>query len=403
MKSIYLDNDVTTKLDTRVLEEMMPYFTEEYGSTSSIYELGKKAKNAIEIARTKISKAINCMPEEIYFTSGGVESNITAIRGIAYSYRRRGNHIITSRIEHPAVLETCIQLESEGFEVTYVDVDENGIINLEKLEDAVTDKTILITIMYANNEIGVIQPIKEIGEIARENGIFFHTNAVWAIGNTKIDVKKQKIDSLSLSANKFYGPKGVGALYIRKGIKFKRLFVGGNEERNKRAGTENIPGIVGMGKAIELAYNELDEHIDRIKELRNYCIKEIKEKIKDIKINGDIEQRIPGNINISFNNIDAGELLEELESKGICVSNGGIYTSGVLEPSHVLLAIDLPYELAQGSLKISIGKYNTREDIDYLLENLIKTVEKLRSTPKGKKVTCKFSGKCGGNCSGCHN
>lgn len=408
MRSVYLDNSTTTKLDKRVLEVMMPYLTEEFGSPNDMYELGKNAKEAIEHSRENIAKALNCKPEEIYFTSGGTESNVTAIRGIAYSYRRRGNHIITSRIEHPVVLETCIQLEKEGFEVTYIDVDENGIIDLEKLEDAVTDKTILITVMYANNEIGVIQPIQKIAEIARENEIFFHTDAVWAMGNLKIDVKSEKIDSLALSANKFYGPKGVGALYIRKGIKFRKLLTGGPQERNKRAGTENVPAIVGMGKAIELAYEDFDENINKILELRNYCMQEIEKRIKDIKINGNKNRRLPGNIHVSINYVNSEELVSQLATRGICVSNGN--SSSSFEPSHVLLALQIPYELAQGSIEISIGKENTKEDIEYLLDNLVEIVQNLRNNSEiykkiqsGEKVeSCRYSSKCSGNCASCH-
>ncbi|MBO5398108.1 MAG: cysteine desulfurase NifS [Clostridia bacterium] len=402
MERIYLDNAATTKLDERVFKEMMPYFMEEYGNPSSVYSLGKNARQAIEVAREKVAKAINADPSEIYFTSGGTESNITAIRGLAYSYRRRGNHIITTRIEHPVVLETCRQLENEGFEVTYLDVDENGIINLEKLEDSITDKTILITIMYANNEMGAIQPISEIGQIARENGIFFHTDSVQAIGNIKIDVKAQKIDSLSISAHKFYGPKGVGALYVRKGLKFKKMQVGGNQERNKRAGTENVPAIVGMGRAIELAYEEFDQNIPKIIQLKDYCIKEIQKRIKSIKINGDASERVPGNVNVSFYDIDAEDLINSLAEKDICVSNGSVCISGSLEPSHVLLAMEIPYELAKGTLRISIGKYNTKEEIDYTLDVLVEVVDKLRKMEKKEKATCKYASKCGGNCSGCH-
>lgn len=402
MERIYLDNAATTKLDERVFKEMMPYFMEEYGNPSSVYDLGKNAREAIEVAREKVAKAINADPSEIYFTSGGTESNITAIRGLAYSYRRRGNHIITTRIEHPVVLETCRQLENEGFEVTYLDVDENGVINLEKLEDSITDKTILITIMYANNEMGAIQPVSEIGQIARENGIFFHTDSVQAIGNLKIDVKAQKIDSLSISAHKVYGPKGVGALYVRKGLKFKKMQVGGNQERNKRAGTENVPAIVGMGRAIELAYEEFEKNIPKIIKLKDYCIKEIQKRMKSIKINGDVSERVPGNVNVSFYDVDAEDLINSLAEKDICVSNGSVCISGSLEPSHVLLAMEIPYELAKGTLRISIGKYNTKEEIDYTLDVLVEVVDKLRKMEKKEKATCKYASKCGGNCSGCH-
>jgi cysteine desulfurase len=402
MERVYLDNSATTKMDERVLKEMLPYFTEEYGNASSVYDLGRNARRAVEDAREKVAKAINAEPSEIYFTSGGTESDITAIRGLAYSYRRRGNHIITSRIEHPAVLETCVQLEKEGFEVTYVDVDENGIIDLEKLEDAITDKTILITVMYANNEIGVIQPVSEIGQIARENGIFFHTDSVQAVGNVKIDVKAQKIDSLSMSAHKFYGPKGIGVLYMRKGLKFKKHEVGGHQERNKRAGTENVPAIVGMGKAIEIAYQEFDEHIPQITKLRDYFVREVQKRITNIKINGDMGERLPGNVNMSIYGIEAEGLLMNLDMKGICASSGSACTSGSLEPSHVLLAMQIPYDLARGTLRISIGKYNTKEEIDYTIDNLVEIIEKLRKVAKENAPACKFASKCGGSCSGCH-
>ena len=398
MEKIYLDNNATTKMDKRVLDEMMPYFLENYGNASSIHGIGRNCRKAVEEAREKIAKAINADPNEIYFTSGGTESNITAIRGIAYSHRRKGNHIITSRIEHPSVLETCIALEKEGFEVTYVDVDENGIIDLEKLEDSVTDKTILITVMYANNEIGVIQPIKGIAQIAKENEVYFYTDAVQAAGSVKIDVKKEKIDGLSMSAHKFYGPKGIGALYIRKGLKFKKLFTGGHQERNKRAGTENVPAIVGMGKAIELAYEEFDEHIHKIAELRDYFVREIQKRIKDLKINGDMGERLPGNINVSFYNTTAEGILLNLDLKGICASSGSACSSGSLEPSHVLLAIQLPYELAKGSIRISIGKYNTKKDIDYCLECLEEIIPRLRKLAPDS--SCESSS-CSGDCSSC--
>lgn len=400
---VYLDNATTTKMDKRVLEEMMPYFIEEYGSASSCYELGRNARLAIEEAREKVAKAINAEPREIYFTSGGTESNITAIRGLAYSYRRRGNHIITSTIEAPDVLEICRQLEKEGFQVTYIDVDENGIINLEKLEDAITDKTILITVMCANCEVGVIQPIAEIGQIARENGIFFHTDTVDAIGNIKVDVKTQKIDSLSISAHKFYGPKGIGALYVRKGLKFKRMQVGGAQERNKRAGTENVPAIVGMGKAIELAYNEFNKYEAEIIKLRDYFIKEVQKRIKNIKINGDMGERLPGNINISIYDVTSEGLILELDKKGISVSSSSMCDFSSFEPSHILLAMQIPYELAKGTLRISIGKDNTKEEIDYTLDCLVEIVENLRKISDETKPACRFANECGGNCTNCHS
>ena len=357
---------------------MLPYFSENYGNPSSIYKIGRENKKAIEEAREKVAKVLNCEPSEIYFTAGGSESDNTAIRGIAYSYKNKGNHIITSKIEHPAVLETCKQLEKEGFEVTYVGVDENGIIKLNELESAIKPTTTLITVMFANNEIGTIQPVKEIGEIARKNNIAFHTDAVQAVGTEKIDVKEMNIDSLSLSAHKFYGPKGIGALYVRKGIKFDKFINGGHQERNKRAGTENVAGIVGLGKAIELAYESLEEHNKKIKELRDYYVEQVKEKIPYIKINGDMEKRLVGNSNISFRFIEGEGLLLNLDLKGICASSGSACTSGSLDPSHVLLAIGLPHEIAHGSLRISIGKYNTKEEIDYTVESLVEIVNRLR-------------------------
>ncbi len=379
MNNIYFDNAATTKLDEEVLKEMMPYLTNEYGNASSIYKLGRNNRNAVETAREKIAKVINADPNEIYFTSGGTESDNTAIRGIAYSYKKKGNHIITSKIEHPAILETCKQLEKEGFEVTYIGVDEHGIIDLEQLKSSIKKSTTLISIMFANNEIGTIQPIKEIGKIAKENNIYFHTDAVQAVGSIRIDVKDMNIDSLSMSAHKFYGPKGIGVLYIRKGIIFQKFMNGGHQERNKRAGTENVPAIVGMGKAIEIAYRDLEKHTKYIKELRDYYVEKVQSKIPYIKINGDMDKRLPGNSNISFRFIEGEGLLLNLDIKGICASSGSACTSGSLDPSHVLLAIGLPHEIAHGSLRISIGKYNTKEEIDYLVESLVEIVERLRN------------------------
>ena len=354
MRTVYLDNSATTKTDEVVIKEMLPYLTENYGNPSSIYKIGRENKKAVEEAREKVAKVLNCEPSEIYFTAGGSESDNTAIRGIAYSYKNKGNHIITSNIEHPAVLETCKQLEREGFEVSYIGVNEKGILNIDELKNAIKPTTTLISIMFANNEIGTIEPIKEIGQIAKENRIFFHTDAVQAVGSVKIDVKEMNIDSLSMSAHKFYGPKGIGVLYVRKGIRFNKFINGGHQERNKRAGTENVAGIVGLGKAIELAYEDLDEHNKKIKELRDYYVEQVKEKIPYIKINGDMEKRLPGNSNISFKFIEGEGLLLNLDLKGICASSGSACTSGSLDPSHVLLAIGLPHEIAHGSLRISI-------------------------------------------------
>lgn len=375
----YFDNAATTRTDDEVLKEMLPYFSENYGNPSSIYKLGRTNRRAVEIAREQVAKAINADPNEIYFTAGGSESDNTAIRGIAYAYKQKGNHIITSKIEHPAVLETCKQLEKEGFEVSYIGVDENGIINLEELKSEIRETTTLITVMFANNEIGTIEPIAEIGKIAKEHNIVFHTDAVQAVGSVKIDVKEMNIDSLSLSGHKLYGPKGIGALYVRKGVRFQKFVSGGHQERNKRAGTENVPGIVGLGKAIELAYQDLDEHNKKIKELRDYYVAEVQKRIPYIKINGDMEKRLPGNSNISFRFIEGEGLLLNLDLKGICASSGSACTSGSLDPSHVLLAIGLPHEIAHGSLRITIGKYNTKEEVDYLLDNLEEIVSRLRN------------------------
>ena len=378
MKNIYFDNAATTKLDDEVLKEMLPYLKDNYGNPSSIYKLGREARKAIEDSREKIAKVLNCKANEIYFTAGGSESDNTAIKGIAKANKKRGNHIITSKIEHPAVLETCKQLEKVGFEITYISVDEKGIVDLKELKKSIKPTTILITIMFANNEIGTIQPIEEIGKIAKENNIYFHTDSVQAVGSIKIDVQKLNIDSLSLSGHKFYGPKGVGALYVKTGVPFEKFISGGHQERNKRAGTENVAGIVGIGKAIELAYENLDEYNKKIKELRDYYVKQVEEKIPYIKINGDMEKRLPGNSNISFRFIEGEGLLLNLDLKGICASSGSACTSGSLDPPHVLLAIGLPHEIAHGSLRVSIGKYNTKEEIDYLIENLMEIVTRLR-------------------------
>ena len=378
MKTIYLDNNATTQTDEEVLKAMLPYFVENYGNPSSIYKIGRENRKAVEEARKKVATALNCEPDEIYFTSGGSEADNTAIRGIAYQYQKKGNHIITSKIEHPAVLETCKQLEKEGFEVTYVGVKENGILDLEELKSDIKPTTILISVMFANNEIGTIQPMQEIGKIAQKHHIFFHTDAVQAVGSVSIDVKALHIDALSLSAHKFYGPKGIGALYMKKGIQFGKLINGGHQEKNKRAGTENVPGIVGLGKAIELAYENLEEHNKTIQALRDYYVAQVEEKIPYIHINGDRKKRLPGNSNISFRFIEGDGLLLNLDLKGICASSGSACTSGSLDPSHVLLAIGLPHEIAHGSLRISIGKYNTKEEIDYVVENLVEIVGRLR-------------------------
>lgn len=375
----YFDNAATTSLSKEVLDEMLPYLKDNYGNASAIYSIGRDAKKAVEDSRKKVANAINANEKEIYFTASGSEADNTAIRGIAYAYKSKGSHIITSKIEHPAVLNTCKKLEKEGFEVTYIGVDKNGIIDLEELKNSIKDTTSVISIMFANNEIGTIEPIKEITKIAKEHGVIFHTDAVQAVGNVAIDVKDLGIDALSMSAHKFHGPKGVGALYVSNKVKFEKLIEGGHQERNKRAGTENVAGIVGIGKAIEIATKNLEKNANHLKELRDYYIKNIEEKIKYVRLNGDRENRLPGNANISFRFIEGESLLLNLDLKGICASSGSACTSGSLDPSHVLLAIGLPHEIAHGSLRISFGTYNTKEDVDYLIDNLVEIITRLRN------------------------
>jgi cysteine desulfurase len=375
---VYMDHAATTYTKPEVLEAMMPYFTEQFGNASSIYNFGRRSKAAIEEAREKVAKALNALPDEIYFTGGGSEADNWAIKGVAFANRNKGNHIITTKIEHHAVLHTCEYLEKQGFDVTYLDVDEYGLINLEDLKNAITDKTILITIMFANNEIGTIQPIAEIGKIARERGIYFHTDAVQAVGNVEIDVKEMNIDMLSLAGHKFYGPKGVGALYIRKGVKIDNLIHGGGQERKRRAGTENLPGIVGLARAIELATSNIEEHNRKIKSMRDRLLKGIMDKIPYTKLNGHPEKRLPGNINVSFQFIEGESLLLLLDHYGICASTGSACSSGSLDPSHVLMAIGLPHEIAHGSLRLSLGDLNKEEDVDYVLEVLPQIVQRLR-------------------------
>ncbi len=375
----YFDHAATTAVKEEVVKEMIPYFTESYGNASSIYSLGRKNKKAIEDAREKVARALGADSKEIYFTGCGSESDNLAIKGVAYANRDKGNHIITTKIEHPAVLNTCKTLEKEGYKVTYLNVDKNGFISLEDIKNSITDKTILISIMFANNEIGTIQPIKEIGAIAKENGIYFHTDAVQAVGNIKINVNELGIDLLSLSAHKFYGPKGVGALYVRKNVKFNKIQDGGHQERDKRAGTENVPGIVGLGKAIELAYENIDEYNAKLTKLRDLYIEQIEKKIPYVKLNGDREKRLPGNANISFRFVEGESLLLNLDMNGICASSGSACTSGSLDPSHVLLAIGLPHDMAHGSLRITFGEENTEEDVEFLVNTLVGIVEKLRN------------------------
>ncbi len=373
----YFDNAATTRVKKEVLQEMLPYFSELYGNPSSIYSIGRQSKRAIEIARERVSKLINCKPNEIYFTSGGSESDNTAIKGIAYKLRKNGKHIITSKIEHPAVLNTCKALENEGFNVTYLDVDENGKIDISQLKNSISNQTILITIMFANNEIGTIQDIERIAKIAKFNNIVFHTDAVQAVGNVPIDVDKMGIDLLSLSAHKIYGPKGVGALYVKNGINFEKFIHGGHQEKNKRSGTENVAGIVGLGKACELSKKYLREHIEKLKYLRDYYIQKIEENISDMKINGHRDDRLPGNSNISFINVDGEVLLLKLDALGICASSGSACNSSSAEPSHVLTSIGLTEDIAKGALRVTFGEDNTKEDVDFLVNSIIHIIKQM--------------------------
>ena len=379
MKTIYFDHAATTAVAPEVKEAMEPYFCENYGNASSLYELGYKSKEAINIARVNVAKAINTKPNEIYFTSCGSESDNLAIKGVARAHRQNRNHIITSRIEHPAVLNTCRQLEKEGFRVTYLNVDKNGFIDSEELKNSINSKTILVSIMFANNEVGTIEPIKEISRIVHSNDAIFHTDAVQAVGNIKIDVKEMGIDLLSMSAHKFYGPKGVGALYVRDGIDFIQLQNGGHQENDKRAGTENVAGIVGLGKAIEIANDNVMHNNGKLLNLRNYCIEQIKNRIPYIRINGDLNSRLPGNINISFLYVNGKDLVKLLAKKGICTSSGSACSSGLPQPSHVLLAMGLSEDIASSALRITLGKENTKEDIDYFVDELEKIVVNLRT------------------------
>jgi cysteine desulfurase len=375
---VYMDHSATTYVRKEVLDAMIPYYTEFFGNPSSIYSITQVTKKAIDTAREQVAKALGAGPDEIYFTSGGSESDNWAIKGVAWANRKKGNHIITSSIEHHAVLHTCEYLEKEGFTVTYLPVDQYGLVDPKDLEKAITDQTILITIMYANNEIGTIEPVAELGAIARKHKIPFHTDAVQVIGNVPVDVNAQNIDLLSLSAHKFYGPKGVGALYIRKGTKIDNLIHGGGQERRRRAGTENIAGIVGLGKAIEFATSDIEGHNRKIQALRDRLMKGILAKIPDAHLNGHPEKRLVGNINISFKFIEGEGILLWLDDEGICASTGSACTSGSLEPSHVLLATGLPVEISHGSLRLTLGNVNTEADVDFVLEVLPKVVSRLR-------------------------
>ena len=380
MVQIYADNAATTAVNPKVLEKMLPYYTEVYGNPSSLYRIGAKAKQAVENARESIAKNLGAaFPNEIFFTSGGSESDNWAIKGVCRALKSKGKkHIITSKFEHHAVLHTCQALEKEGFEVTYLDVYENGIVKPEDVEKAIRDDTALVTIMYANNEIGTIQPIAEIGKICREKGVIFHTDAVQAVGNVKIDVQEQNIDLLSLTAHKIHGPKGCGALYIRRGVRFANIIDGGAQERGKRAGTENVAGIVGLAEALQIAVDTMDERIPRLTKMRNRLIDGLLQ-IERSRLNGDRENRLAGNVNMCFEGIEGESLLLSLDNAGVSSSSGSACTSGSLDPSHVLLSIGLPHEIAHGSMRLSFSDENTEEDIDYILEIVPKIVDRLRA------------------------
>ena len=378
-KLIYLDNAATTKTAPEVVEAMLPYFSEYYGNPSSIYSLAGESKKAVTQAREIIAEALGAKPEEIYFTAGGSEADNWALKAAAEYYKNKGNHIITTKIEHHAVLHTCQWLEKQGFEVTYLNVDENGIVKLEELKKAIRPTTILISVMFANNEIGTLQPIREIGQIAHENGILFHTDAVQAFGQVPIQVDEYQIDMLSASGHKLNGPKGIGFLYIRKGVKIRSFIHGGAQERKRRAGTENVPGIVGFGKAVERAVSTMKERTDKERELRDYLIGRVQKEIPFTRLNGHRTLRLPNNANFSFQFIEGESLLIMLDMEGICSSSGSACTSGSLDPSHVLLAIGLPHEIAHGSLRLTLNEEITREDLDYVVENLKKIIERLRS------------------------
>ena len=378
-KIIYLDNAATTKTAPEVVDAMLPYFTEFYGNASTIYDLGNHSKNAMNEARDIIADALGARGEEIYFTAGGSESDNWALKATAEAYKNKGNHIITSKIEHHAILHTCEWLEKQGFEVTYVDVDENGVIKLDELKKAIRPTTILISVMFANNEIGTIQPIKEIGEIAKEHGILFHTDAVQAFGQVPINVDECHIDMLSASGHKLNGPKGIGFLYIRKGVKIRSFVHGGAQERKRRAGTENIPGIVGLGVATKRAIASMQERTEKEIELRDYLIDRVLKEIPYTRLNGHRTNRLPNNANFSFQFIEGESMLIMLDMDGICGSSGSACTSGSLDPSHVLLAIGLPHEIAHGSLRLTLSEEITKEDIDFVIEKLTKIIERLRS------------------------
>ena len=378
-KFIYLDHAATTQTKQEVVDAMLPYFTEFYGNPSSVYKFSNKGKEAILNARTTIANSLNTEVTNIYFTAGGSEADNWALKATAEAYSAKGKHIITSKIEHHAILHTCEWLEKQGYEITYIDVDENGILKLDQLEKAIRPDTILVSVMFANNEIGTMQPIKEIGELCKKNGVLFHTDAVQAYGQLPIDVEVLHIDMLSASGHKLNGPKGIGFLYIRKGVKIRSFVHGGAQERSRRAGTENLPGIVGFGKAVEIAFETMEARAKHETELRDYVMDKVLAKIPYTRVNGHKTNRLPNNINFSFQFIEGESLLIMLDMAGICGSSGSACTSGSLDPSHVLLAIGLPHEIAHGSLRLTLGEENTKEEMDYVIDQLKRIVERLRS------------------------
>lgn len=394
MNRIYADNAATTALSPEVLQDMMPYLTTVYGNPSSMYSIGSEAQKAVELARVDVAEVINALPREIFFTSGGSESDNWAIKGVARALKAKGkNHIITSAFEHHAVLHTCDALKKEGFEITLLDVHSDGLVRPEELEAAIKDTTALVSIMYANNEIGTIQPIEELGAICRRHGVLFHTDAVQAMGNVPIDVKKQNIDLLSMTAHKLHGPKGCGALYIRQGVRPQILIDGGAQERGMRAGTENVAGIVGLASAVKRAKATMEQRTERLTGLRNRLIDSLS-KIERSRLNGDREKRLPGNINMCFEGIEGEALLLRLDLMGICASSGSACTSGSLDPSHVLLAIGLPHEIAHGSLRLSFSDETTEEDIDYIAKCVPQVVNTLRSmSPVWERIKQQEQGK----------
>jgi len=375
-----MDHAATTPTDIEVVKEMEPYFTQKYGNPNSVHSFGQEAREAVEEARKKVAHLIGANPSEIVFTSGGTESDNYAIKGIAWANQKKGNHIITSQVEHHAVLHSCHFLEEHGFKVTYLPVDKYGLIDPDDVKKAITDKTVLVTIMHANNEIGTIEPIKEIGKIVKEAGVYFHTDSVQTVGHIPIEVNELGVDMLTMSGHKLYGPNGVGVLYLRKGIRIESLMDGGSQEKNRRAGTENVAGIVGIGKAAELAEKRLAQgEEDKIIKLRDKLIKEILNKVENVRLNGHPTNRLPGNVNFCFEFVEGESMLLNLDMEGIAASSGSACTSGSLEPSHVLLAIGLPPEIAHGSLRLSLGKDNTEEEVDYLIDILPKIIKKLRA------------------------